>query len=149
MLEIYTSTAADPSGRVAVGVVIRDAQGRTVGVIGKRLGSMSREEASYRALLDGLWRAKNLGARRIRAHADDAEVVAQLQGQVAISPPFVGLYLQTRAMMNAYRWSRLERIERARNAEAALAALDALTPGPDAEDVDSLPLWQSADKIVA
>ncbi len=144
-MEIYASIAAGPSGCVALGVVLRDAEGHTVSVTTRALGTISREEATYRALLLGLWRAKRGGAHRIRIYTDHPDVVAQLRGHGEVPPPLVGLYLQVRAMLNAYRWRVLEGIDRARNAEAALAAMEALDRPPETDDVESLPLWRSGE----
>jgi len=146
ILDLYTSTAAR-HGRVAAGVVIRDAEGRTLRVTARSLETTSREEATYRALLHGLWRARGMGARRVRVYCDDAIVLAQLEGEVEVPAELVGLYLQTKAMLNAYRWSVVALVERDRNAEAALAALDALEQEPDPqgleiEETESMPLWQ-------
>ncbi len=148
ILDLYTSTAAR-HGRVAAGVVIRDAEGRTLRVTARSLETTSREEATYRALLHGLWRARGMGARRVRVYCDDATVLAQLEGEVEVPAELVGLYLQTKAMLNAYRWSAVALVERDRNAEAALAALDALEQEPDPqgleiEETESMPLWQGA-----
>ncbi len=147
-VEMYASTAVAPDGHVAIGVVLRDAEGHTLSVTAKCLRPMSREEAAYRGLLLGLWRAKKMGARRVRIYVDDGEVIAQLQGHGVIPPAFVGLYLQVRAMLNAYRWRTLQWIERSRNAEAALAAMEALDQTPDPDDIESLPLWQSMERVL-
>lgn len=148
-MDLYTSTAVR-GGRVAAGIVLRDADGQTVGVTARSLDRTTREEAAYRALLHGLWRARGMGARRIHVHCDDATVVAQLLGKTEVPPELVGLYLQTKAMLNAYRWSTVEWVERDRNAEAALATIDALErqPEPDGLEVyeaEELPLWASVE----
>lgn len=152
-LDLHTSTAAR-NGRVAAGVVIRDADGRTLRVTARSLEATSREEAAYRALLHGLWRARGMGARRIRVYSDDADVVAQLDGKREVPPERIGLYLQTRAMLNAYRWSSVELVDRSRNAEAVLAAVEALEREPDplgleVEEIESMPLWEHADRVGA
>ncbi len=142
---IYLSTASARPGHVAIGVVTRDADGRTISVTTRVLGSVSREEATYRALLLGLWRAKRAGAQRIRVYADHTDVVDQVQGNREVPPSLVGLYLQVRAMLNAYRWRTLEAIERPQNAEAALAAMEALDRPSERDDLDSLPLWRARE----
>jgi ribonuclease HI len=147
-VQLHTSASAR-GGRVAAGVVIRNAEGRTLRVIAKSLDAASREEATYRGLLHGLWRARTMGARRIQVYCDDANVIAQLDAGGEVPEELVGLYLQTRAMLNAYRSSTVELVERDRNAEAALAALDALEQEPDPqglaiEEIESMPLWEHA-----
>ncbi len=142
---IYVSTASARFGRVGIGVVTRDTDGRTISVATRVLGNVSREEATYRALLLGVWRAKRAGAQRVHVFADHTEVVDQVQGNREVPPPLVGLYLQVRAMLNAYRWKTLESIERSQNAEAALAALEALDHPSERDDLDSLPLWRARE----
>jgi len=147
-LDLYTSTAAR-DGRIAAGVVIRDADGRTLRVTARSLETTSREQAAYRALLHGLWRARRMGARRVRIYCDDAMVIVQLGGEAEVPAELVGLYLQTRAMLNAYRWSSVDLVQRDQNAEAALAAVDALEREPDPlgleiEEIESMPLWEQA-----
>jgi len=146
-LSIHVSTAVLPDNQLAIGVVMRDAEGRTLSVASRVLGSVTRDEAAYRALLLGLWRAKKAGAHRISVYADHSDVVDQVQGQSEVPPSLVGLYLQVRAMLNAYRWRTLETIERPQNAEAALAAMEALDRPPAREDLDSLPLWRTREDV--
>jgi len=74
--------------------------------------------ASYRAILHGVWRAKRLGAQRVRVFTEHPEIVAQLEGHGEVPAELTGLYLQTKAMLNAYRWSRVELIVRELNADA-------------------------------
>lgn len=149
MFEVYTSTAARGE-RTAFGIVVRSADGQAVRVIGRSLETAARDEAAYRALLHALWKAKGLGARRVRIYSDRSEVVTQLEGQSEVPPPLLGLYLQTKAMLNAYRWSSVEFIAPEHNTEAALVAAGALERAAEAEradldDLDLLPLWSSAE----
>lgn len=150
---IYTSIASR-DGRRAAGVVIRDAAGLTLRVFGRPLGVMPVDEAAYRAILRGLWTAKRLGARRARIFTEDPVVVGQLEGQAEVPSSLVGLYLQTKAMLNAYRWTSVEQVAREQNAEAALAAADALDRGVAAgagydDDELEMPLWLAAEQVHA
>jgi ribonuclease HI len=141
-------------GRAALGVVIRDVDGQVLRVSGRALGDASLEVASYRAVLHGVWRAKRLGAQRVRVFTENPEIVAQLEGHGEVPADLIGLYLQTKAMLNAYRWSRVELIVRELNADAALAAAGsleqatALATGADDDDLD-LPLWRWAEDTAA
>lgn len=149
--DLFVSTVVR-EGRTAVGTVLRGEAGNTLRVTGRAFGTIPRVQASYRALLRALWYGRSLGARRLRVHTDDAELVAQLEGDVEVSLELIGLHLQVRAMLNAYRWSSVQLIARDRNGEAALAALDALerqTAGAEDEEVETLPLWLSSELTAA
>lgn len=152
-VQVYTSVAAG-DGLAALGVVIRDVDGQVLRVSGRALGNVSLEVASYRAVLHGVWRAKRLGAQRVRVFSENPEIVAQLEGHGEVPADLIGLYLQTKAMLNAYRWSRVELIVRELNADAALAAAGSLeqatAPAGAADDDDlDLPLWRWAEDAAA
>ncbi len=152
-VQVHTSVAAR-EGRAAFGVVIRDVDGQVLRVSGRALGDASLDVSSYRAVLHGVWRAKRLGAQRVRVFTEHPEIVAQLEGHGEVPAELTGLYLQTKAMLNAYRWSRVELIVRELNAEAASAAMSALdqamspATGADDDDLD-LPLWRWAEDAAA
>lgn len=152
-VQVYTSVAAR-DGRGAFGVVIRDVDGQVLRVSGRALGDASLDVASYRAILHGVWRAKRLGAQRVRVFTEHPEIVAQLEGHGEVPAELTGLYLQTKAMLNAYRWSRVELIVRELNADAASAAMAAVeqptapATGADEDDLD-LPLWRWAEDAAA
>lgn len=142
-LDVFTSTAFR-DGRAGCGIVLR-ASGQTVRVIRRAVPAGSRAEGAYRALLHGVWRARGTGARHIRVFSDAPEVVDQVTGRSEVPVELVGLYLQIRALLNAYRGSTVAAIPRGQNAEAAIAALEALdqptVPAQDIEDEEDLPLF--------
>lgn len=149
--DLFVSAVAR-DGRTAAGTVLRGGAGETLRLTGRAFGKIPRIQASYRALLRALWNARSLGARRLRVHTDDVELIAQLEGQVDVPPELIGLHLQVRAMLNAYRWSSVRLIPREQNGEATLAALDALERQPvgqDADEIESLPLWLSSELTAA
>jgi len=137
-VQVHTSVAVR-DGRGAFGVVIRDVDGQVLRVSGRALGD---------------WRAKRLGAQRVRVFTEHPEIVAQLEGHGEVPAELTGLYLQTKAMLNAYRWSRVELIVRELNADAASAAMAAVeqptapATGADEDDLD-LPLWRWAEDAAA
>jgi len=150
-VELYAS-AAEGDGRAALGVVIRDSDGQTLRVVGRIARPAPPVVVAYRAVLHGVWTAKRLGARRIRVFTEHPEVVAQLTGDAEVPADLIGLYLQTKAMLNAYRWSSVELITREQNAAAIQAAAEALVRGHAAavseeDELDFLPLWLSAERV--
>jgi len=148
-LDVFTS-AAVRDGTAGIGIVIRSAR-QTVRVIRRAVRAASRTEGAYRALLHGVWKARETGARRIRVCSDDPAVVDQVTGRTEVPGDLVGLYLQTRAMLNAYRWSAVHYVPRERNAEAAVAALEALDQDlsdtcPERDGLDALPLFSTSSE---
>jgi len=144
VVEIFTS-AAYRNGRAGLGIVLR-AGGQTVQVIRRAVLAGAPVEAAYRAILTGLWYARTTGTRRVRVYADHADAVRQLGDEADLPGELTGVYLQVRALMNAYRWSELEFIARGANAEAALTAIEALDEEPvmhdeEYEAAEPLPLF--------
>lgn len=142
------ASAAFRDGKAGIGVVIRSA-GQPVRMTRRTVRAGSRAEGAYRALLHGVWKARGTGARRIRVFCDEPAVVDQIAGRAEVPGELVGLYLQTRALLNAYRWSSVEHLPRERNTEAALAAMEALDqevlePSFELDDLDSLPLFSTS-----
>lgn len=143
-LEVFTS-ASWRDGQAGCGIVIA-ALGRPSLVLGRLVRARSPAESAYRALVHGLWRARATGARRILAHTDCYEVVEQLAGKAEVPPELIGLYLQVRALLNAYRRGAVDHVPRERNVEAARAALEALERGglvmtADLDEADDLQLF--------
>ena len=145
-LEVFTSTAYR-DGRAGSGIVFR-ASGQTVRVIRRAVRAESRAEGAYRALLHGLWKARGTGTRHIHVYSDSAETVEQVAGRDDVPAELTGLYLQTRALLNAYRRSAVTYVPREQNAEAALAAIEALDQDGvvsdlEMDDLDALPLFST------
>ena len=117
-------------GPAAIGVVIDDPDGHRVADVAERIGEATNNVAEYRALLRGLERAAELGAREVEV-INDSELVAKQVNRVykvkhpAMRPLFEAAVDQ---LGGFERWS-IRSVPRADNAEAdALvnAALDGL-----------------------
>lgn len=144
VVEIFTSSAYR-NGRAGLGIVLR-AGGHPVKVIRRAVLASSPVDAAYRSILTGLWYARTTGTRHVLLYADHADAVRQLLGEAKPSEELTGVYLQVRALMNAYRWSELVFIARESNVEAALPAIEALDEEPVLGDeeftaADPLPLF--------
>jgi beta-lactamase class A len=106
-------------GPAALGVVIEDADGRTIAEIGEYLGETTNNVAEYQALLRGL---REAGARRagdLEILADSDLLVRQVRGDYRVkSAHLVPLHRAARQALAAIpRW-RIAHIPRARNAAA-------------------------------
>jgi len=148
-VQVYTSVAAR-DGRGAFGVVIRDVDGPSAA----RQRPRSRRRLPRRRLLPRhparRLAGETAGCAARAGLTEHPEIVAQLEGHGEVPAELTGLYLQTKAMLNAYRWSRVELIVRELNADAASAAMAAVeqptapATGADEDDLD-LPLWRWAE----
>lgn len=116
-------------GPAAIGVVISEPSGEVLDEISERIGVASNNVAEYRALLRGLERAAELGAREVQLINDSELVAKQLTGAYKVKHPAMRpLYeAATSALRDFDSWQILS-VPRAQNARAdALvnAALDA------------------------
>jgi ribonuclease HI len=115
-------------GPAAIGVVLSDPDGATVEELAERIGVASNNVAEYRALLRGLQRAAELGAREVEIVGDSELIARQLTGAYKVKHPAMRpLHEQAAGALQRFeRWS-IRTVPRAQNARAdALvnAALD-------------------------
>ena len=84
-LIIYTDGAARGNpGPAAIGVVIKDAAGKTVATVSRCLGAATNNQAEYQAVIAGLEKAISLGARQVLLKSDSELVVKQLMGRYKV-----------------------------------------------------------------
>ena len=97
-LTIYTDGGARGNpGPAGIGVVILDEQGNAVAKISKYIGEATNNQAEYKALIAGLAKAKELGAREILVFLDSELAVKQLNREYRVkdkdlAPLFVQVY---------------------------------------------------------
>ena len=97
---------------------------------------------SYRAVVQGLMEARRLRARAVIIYVDDAQVVAHLHGTERPPVEILGLYLQVRALMNAFRSADVRLSAAPARHEPIFAAAAALPARGHA--YADLPLWAAA-----
>lgn len=106
-------------GPAGIGVVVQDADGRTVAEIGEGIGVATNNQAEYHAALAGLRVAADRGARRVVLRSDSRLLVEQLAGRFRVkSPTLQRLNEEARRLMRSFDEVRLEHVPRDRNAEA-------------------------------
>jgi ribonuclease HI len=82
---IYTDGAARGNpGPAAIGVVLKDAAGNTVATVCRALGVRTNNQAEYTAVIAGVEKAINLGAKEVVLKSDSELVVRQLMGQYKV-----------------------------------------------------------------
>lgn len=119
-------------GPAAIGAVLLDADHdppRRLATVSESIGVATNNVAEYRALIAGLERAREFGARALRVRADSELVVRQLEGRYRVKhPDLKPLYARARELLDAYEEVDVAHVRREQNADAdALvnAALDA------------------------
>jgi ribonuclease HI len=116
-------------GPAAVGIVVSEPEGEVLDQIAERIGVETNNVAEYRALLRGLQRAAELGAREVEVINDSELVARQLNGIYKVKHPSMKpLFDEAMSALRGFdRWA-VRSVPRAQNARAdALvnAALDA------------------------
>jgi ribonuclease HI len=115
-------------GPAAIGVVISEPGGAVLDELAEGIGVATNNVAEYRALLRGLARAAELGAREVELINDSELVARQLTGAYKVRHPAMKqLYEEALSALRGFdRWE-IRSVPRAQNARAdALvnAALD-------------------------
>lgn len=84
-LIIYTDGGARGNpGPAGIGCVVLDEQGNAVEEISEYIGEATNNQAEYRALIAGLTKAKDLGAKEIEFFLDSELVVKQLNREYKV-----------------------------------------------------------------
>ncbi|MDR7556786.1 MAG: ribonuclease HI family protein [Armatimonadota bacterium] len=116
-------------GPAALGVVIQDAQGKTLAELSEALGHATNNVAEYRALLRALAEARAMGADEVEIFADSDLLVRQVSGAYRVKSPHLRpLHQDVLTALRQFRRWRIRHVPRTENAAAdALAnrALDA------------------------
>jgi len=68
-------------GPAAIAAIIKDKQGQTITTVSRRIGISTNNSAEYRAVILGLEKAINLGAKFVEVLSDSELVVTQIHGK--------------------------------------------------------------------
>ncbi len=115
-------------GPAAIGVTIKNQQGKLITGISRRIGVTTNNQAEYQAIIAALEEAVNLGASQDDISMDSELVVKQLKGEyrvkrVTLKP----LYQRVKELESQLKGFAIRHIPREQNREAdelANAALD-------------------------
>ena len=84
-LIIHTDGASRGNpGPAAIGVTIKDEQGRQVASISRAIGHATNNQAEYQAIIAGLEKAIQLGAKQVKVLSDSELVVKQINGKYRV-----------------------------------------------------------------
>ena len=114
-------------GPAAIGVVVSEPDGTVLEEVAERIGVATNNVAEYRAVLRGLERAAELGAREIEIVNDSELVARQLSGAYKVKHPSMKpLYEQAMSALRGFdRW-QIHSVPRVQNARADLLVNNAL-----------------------
>jgi ribonuclease HI len=114
-------------GPAAIGVVVSAPGGEVLDEIAERIGVASNNVAEYRALLRGLQRAAELGAREVSLVNDSELVARQLQGVYKVKHPAMRpLYEEAMSALLGFDAWEIRSVPRTQNARADALVNEAL-----------------------
>ena len=132
-------------GPAGIGVVLRAEDGTPLVTLGKYIGRATNNVAEYTALIEGLRKGKELGAKRIVVRGDSELVVRQLLGQYRVkSPDLKDLYDEAKLLLRQFESAKVEHNYREKNTLADKLANLAMDRRAEVTDADPSPIDQPA-----
>lgn len=131
-LVIHTDGACRGNpGPSSIGVVIADENGTLLDELAEEIGVRTNNYAEYAAVIRGLERALELGAKHVHLRADSQLVIRQLEGVYRVKNEGIQpLYKMAKYLESKFeRGVRYEHVRREENAEADALANLALDRG--------------------
>lgn len=119
-LTIFTDGGARGNpGPAAIGVVIKDDSGKIIESFGKFLGDATNNFAEYTALVEGLKKAKDLGATEADCVLDSELVVKQMNREYKVKEPTLQkLFIQAYNAAGVFKKTSFKHVPREKNKEA-------------------------------
>jgi ribonuclease HI len=106
-------------GPAGIGFVVQGARGRRLAEVGEGIGIATNNVAEYRAAIEGLRRARALGATDVLLRSDSKLLIEQLAGRFKVrNARLIELHAEVRELAGGFRSIRYEHVPRERNREA-------------------------------
>jgi hypothetical protein len=106
VLHVYVAAAKAPD---AVSVAFVDARARVLEHVALAAAQTAPPCArALRGVVYALWQSRRLGYRRVAIHCDVPAAASLLAGERRLEPALIGPYLEARALMRTYRWTRID-----------------------------------------
>jgi ribonuclease HI len=127
-LVIFTDGVAEPNpGPAAIGVAIKDEQGKLIASISQPIGRATNNQAEYRAVIAALKKAIELGVERVDMRSDSELVVKQINGRYRVkNAALKSLHQQVKQLQSQLKGFTITHIPRQQNKEADSLAGKAL-----------------------
>lgn len=114
-------------GTAGYGVVLADAQGKTIQESCECIGEATNNEAEYRGLLAGLQIAAGRGVKELVVRSDSELMVRQLTGRYKVRKSnLIPLFIEAQRLLRGFGSWKAEHIPRAQNAHADRLANEAM-----------------------
>lgn len=120
LIRIFTDGAARGNpGLAGAGAVLLDREGLVIERAAEFLGKATNNVAEYQAVILGLRRALDLGARRVELMSDSELLIRQLGGRYKVrAPHLLPLFAQAKKLLAGFESHRLRHVPREENSEA-------------------------------
>ncbi len=106
-------------GPAGCGVIVSDADGRTILEKSRYLGKATNNVAEYTALIVGLREAVDLGAKEVAVRTDSELVVRQLKGEYKVRDVKLKvLFAEAQRLLRSFAVLDVAHVEREKNREA-------------------------------
>jgi ribonuclease HI len=103
-------------GPAGIGIVVRAEDGTPLVTLGRPIGRATSNVAEYRALILGLQKARELGARKIIVRGDSELIVRQMLGQYRVkNADLRKLYDEAKHLYHQFDEARIEHNQRRKN----------------------------------
>ena len=123
-------------GPAGIGVVLRAKDGTPIVTLGRFIGRATNNVAEYRALITGLEKAKELGAKKIVVKGDSELIVRQMRGEYRVKNPDLKiLYEEAQQLYREFEEATIGHNYREDNSLADKLANKAMDRKADVTDV--------------
>ena len=113
-----------PSG---IGIIVFDESGRVLDKFSRFIGFGTNNEAEYRALIEALRKAMQLGAEKVELYSDSELVVNQIKGVYSVKDEKLKrLHLKCVELLKNFKEYEISYVPRELNAEADRLANEAI-----------------------
>jgi ribonuclease HI len=128
-------------GPAGIGVVLRAEDGTPLVTLGRSIGRATNNVAEYRALIAGLEKAKELGAKRIQICGDSELIVKQMRGEYRVkNADLKDLYDEAQFLLHQFDEARIDHNLRDKNKLADKLANLAMDRKAEVTEVDESPI---------
>ena len=124
-------------GPAGIGVVLRAADGTPILTLGRFIGRATNNTAEYQALITGLQKAQELGAKKLLIRGDSELIIKQMRGEYRVRhPELKTLYEEAYQLLHQFKEAKLEHNFRHKNALADKLANLAMDKKAEVTEVD-------------